>query len=98
MARSRITAAIRKNAQGEPHGVLIYLNPEGRDELVKELLNLSERSDHFHMLQDEEAEVVLASIPYEADEVLPYEVKVMLRPDSWDQAYFPHVMASEGGK
>jgi len=41
---ARIT--VNLNAKGEFE---IWLNPEGRDVLVKELQGLSETNDHFHL-------------------------------------------------
>ncbi len=96
MAKPRITFAVKKNEQGEPVEVYLYLNPEGRDQLVAELQHLSERSDHFHMQHDELiAEVLTQSVPYEPDEIIPWHVKVMFRPDVWDRQYFPHVMEDD---
>jgi hypothetical protein len=96
MARPRITVVVKKDQQGEPAEVYLYLNPEGRDQLVAELQHLSERSDHFHMQPDElVAEVPLCGIPYESDELVPGHVKVMFRPDDWDRQYFPHVMKDD---
>ncbi len=93
MAKSRITIVINKSDKGEPNEVLIYLNQEGRDELVSELQNLSKGSDHFHMQPEEWAmEVPLRMIPYNEGEIIPAHVKVVFRPDDWDRQYFPHVM------
>ncbi len=44
---ARIT--VNLNAKGEFE---IWLNPEGRDVLVKELQGLSETNDHFHLGPD----------------------------------------------
>ena len=41
---ARITVSL--NAEGEFE---TWLNPEGRDVLVKELQELSETNDHFHL-------------------------------------------------
>ena len=94
MASPRITLAYTKGDDGKPDEVLLYVNPEGRDLLINELRRLDERSDHFH-LQDENwgAEVPLRTTPYvpEREEVFSV-AKVMLRPDSWDAEYFPHVL------
>ena len=43
MAQPRITVTI---AGGEAR---LYVNPEGRDLLVKELQRLNEKSEHFHL-------------------------------------------------
>ncbi|MBX3430923.1 MAG: hypothetical protein KF779_15170 [Hyphomonadaceae bacterium] len=96
MSKPRITFAIKKDEQGEPVEVYLYLNPDGRDQLVAELQHLSEQSDHFHMQHDELiAEVLMRDVPYESDEIIPWHVKVMLRPDDWDRRYFPHVMKDD---
>lgn len=93
MAKSRITVVVNKNDKGEPNEVLIYLNLEGRDQLLSELQHLSESSDHFHMQPEDWAmEVPLRMIPYVEGEIIPAHVKVMFRPDAWDEQYFPHVM------
>jgi hypothetical protein len=94
MAKPRITVAVRKDEQGEPAEVFLYLNPEGRDLLVGELQSLNERSDHFHMHPAEwEMEVPLSMRAYAPEEeTLPTHVKMLLRLDAWDEEYFPHVM------
>ena len=94
MAKPRITVAYTKGEDGEPDELLFYLNPEGRDLLVKELERLDERWDHFH-LQDEEwtIELPLKMKAYVPDrEHVVSAVKMMLRPDHWDAEYFPHVL------
>jgi hypothetical protein len=96
MAKSRITFVINKDDKGDPVEILLYLNPEGRDQLVQELQHLSEQSDHFHMMPDELiAEVPIGAIPYVAREIIPDHVKVMFRADDWDRQYFPHVMKDD---
>ena len=97
MTKPRITVAYTRGNDGEPDEVLLYLNPEGRDLLISELRRLDERSDHFH-LQDEEwgAEVPLQTKSYVPDrEQVVSVAKVMLRPDHWDAEYFPHVLSDE---
>ena len=97
MAKPRITVAYTKGEDGELAEVLLYLNPEGRDLLIKELSHLSERSDHFH-LQDEDwsGEVPLQVKAYVPErEQIVSAAKVMLRPDHWDAQYFPHVLSNE---
>ncbi len=96
MEKPRITFGVKKDEQGEPVEVLLYVNRAGRDQLVAELQNLSEQSDHFHMQPDELIpEVLIGDVPYEAGEVMPSHVKVMFRPDEWDRQYFPHVMKDD---
>lgn len=77
--------------------IAIYLNPEGRDRLVQELMLLNESNDHFH-IAPEGADPVWEDlpsqkIPYHADDQIMEVGKVSLRLDSWDQQHFPHVMA-----
>lgn len=97
MTSPRITIAFTKGKDGEPEEILLYLNPEGRDLLIDELKRLDERSDHFH-LQDEDwsGEVPLRMKAYvpEREQVVS-AAKVMLRPDHWDAEYFPHVLSNE---
>ena len=86
--KPRITISVTKDKTIE-----IYLNPEGRDLLVRELLNLSERSDHFHLGPPGIGEVETSARAYEpTDEVFEYG-KVLFRPDSWDEKHYPHVLA-----
>ena len=97
MAKPRITIAYTKGDDGEPDEILFYVNPEGRDLLVNELSRLDERSDHFH-LQDEDWD---GEVPLQMKSYVPEEeqvvsaAKVMLRPDHWDAEYFPHVLSNE---
>ncbi|MEW5684387.1 MAG: hypothetical protein AB1942_05680 [Pseudomonadota bacterium] len=71
----------------------IWLNPDGRDLLVRELQALSEKHDHFHIMpEDMRPELPARNRPYEeGDEVIEWG-KVLFRPDEWDQRYFPHVL------
>ncbi len=97
MAKARITFALETTETGEPGELLIYLNPEGRDLLVKELAHLDERWDHVH-LQDEKwtIDVLLQTRAYVPDrEVIIDCVKILFRPEEWDQEYYPHVMSTD---
>ena len=71
----------------------IWLNEAGRDLLVRELLHLSEASDHFHFGPvDLDGEVPIQSTAYrETDTVIEFG-KVLFRPDKWDAIHFPHVL------
>ena len=91
--RPRIT--ISKSPGGE---LEIHVNEAGRDLLVKELLHLSEKSDHFHFGPEElESEVPVRNRPYrEGDEIIEWG-KVLFRPDAWDAQYYPHVMDGPEG-
>ena len=75
----------------------LWLNEEGRDLLVRELLNLDQGRDHFHMAAPEcgRAEIELSLRPYRETDKLFSTGKVMLRTDEWDRTYFPHVMTGE---
>jgi hypothetical protein len=70
----------------------IWLNPEGRDILVKELQRLSERNDHFHFGPGLSGEVEVSSRTYRSDDKLLEYGKVLLRPDTWDAEHYPHVV------
>ena len=97
MAKPHITFAVERTETGKPGELQVYLNPEGRDLLVKELTGLSERWDHIH-LQDEEwtIEVPLQTRAYVPDrEEIIDCVKILFRPDEWDREYFPHVLKTE---
>ncbi len=94
--KPRVTVCLRPDGTFE-----ILLNEVGRDLLVKELLVLDRRWDHFHLDHYHDADLTdrtdlpLSPIAYrEGDRVLECG-KVLLRPDDWDEEHFPHVMASE---
>lgn len=71
----------------------IWLNEAGRDLLVRELLHLSEGSDHFHFGPEEfEGEVPVQTRAYRKEDKIIGWGKVMLRPDQWDEDHFPHVL------
>jgi hypothetical protein len=59
---ARIT--VNLNAKGE---LEIWLNPEGRDILVKELQSLSETNDHFHLRPKALGEMEVSDRPYRPD-------------------------------
>jgi hypothetical protein len=71
----------------------IWLNPEARDLLVRQLQSLSETNDHFHIMpEDMEPELPVRNRAYEPGaEVIEWE-KVLFRPDEWDARHFPHVL------
>jgi hypothetical protein len=71
----------------------IYLNPEGRDLLVRELQGLSERNDHVHIGPVEmEYEIPIRPTAYREGEVVVEWGKILFRPDEWDAKYYPHVL------
>lgn len=79
-------------AEGE---LELWINPEGRDTLIKELQGLNERNDHFHFGAYEGAEVQLKANPYRPTDTIIHSAKVLFRTDDWDQTYFPHVLVKE---
>jgi hypothetical protein len=87
---ARITVNLAANGVFE-----IWLNEQGRDLLVRELLRLSERWDHFHLGPEETDEVVVSSRPYRSDDRVFEFGKVYLRTDAWDKEHFPHVLDEE---
>ena len=96
VAKPRITVTLAGDGNGPPE-VRFYLNPEGRDLLVRGLNRLDERWDHIH-LQPEEWTVglPLQTIAYDPKTEKPAEqVKMMLRPDQWDAEHFPHVLHAD---
>ncbi len=85
MKRPRITFSRSKDGFLE-----IWLNPEGRDFLVKELQALRPDWDHVHIGWD--MEIDADSVPYRPeDEVMDWG-KIYLRLDEWDEKYYPHVL------
>jgi hypothetical protein len=88
---ARITVSL--NAKGEFE---IFVNPEGRDLLVKELQALSSESDHFHLGPSPIGEVGVSSTPYRPDDTLLEYGKVLFRPDEWDARHFPDVLRKSG--
>ncbi|TCU73525.1 hypothetical protein EDE08_104453 [Bradyrhizobium sp. R2.2-H] len=85
---ARITLNI--NSAGEFE---LWLNPEGRDLLVKKLLALSETNEHFHLMPSEvPSDVEVSTRPYRPSDKLLEHGKVLFRLDEWDARYFPHVL------
>jgi hypothetical protein len=77
-----------------PEGTLdIFLNEEGRRQLISELSRLNEQHEHFHFAPHGiESELSVSSVPYgPGDKALEYG-KVLFRTDEWDKQYFPHVI------
>jgi hypothetical protein len=89
----RIT--INTNKDGE---LEIWLNPAGRDLLVRELQNLNTGSDHFHFGPEEfDGEVPVQHTAYrDGDRIIEWG-KVLFRPDDWDAVHFPHVLNADEG-
>ena len=91
--KPRIT--INTNRDGE---LEMWLNPAGRDLLVRQLQSLNEKCDHFHFGPENlDGEVPVQSTAYrEGDQILEFG-KVMFRPDAWDAEHFPHVLPAGDG-
>jgi hypothetical protein len=75
----------------------IWINEAGRDLLVKELMHLSETSDHFHLGPEGMAEVEVATRPYRPNDTVLEYGKILFRTDEWAAKHFPHVLASTAG-
>ena len=73
----------------------IWLNPAGRDLLVRELQRLNEKNEHFHLGPASIGEVEVSSVPYRSDDKVLEFGKVLFRTDDWDQIYFPHVLPKD---
>jgi hypothetical protein len=84
---ARIT--VNLNAEGEFE---TWLNPDGRDVLVKELQGLSETNDHFHLGSRPIGEVQVSGRRYRSDDQLLEYGKILFRTDDWDAKHFPHVV------
>ena len=91
--KARVTMSVQPDGSFELH-----VNDAGRALLIKKLQGLSEQSDHFHLEHDDDAEVPLSAIAYNAADKVLLTGRVLFRPDEWDQTYFPHVMGGVGGK
>jgi hypothetical protein len=94
--KPRVTVCTRPDGTFE-----ILLNEAGRDLMIAQLKRLDRSWDHIHLdyFEDsdlaEATEVRLSPVPYNADDAVLEHGKILLRPDDWDQQYFPHVL-SEG--
>ena len=84
---ARITFSLASDGELE-----IWLNEQGRDLLVRELQNLSEKSDHFHFGVSEGSELEVSSRAYRPDDKVLEYGKVLFRPDAWDRQHYPHVL------
>lgn len=97
--KARVTVSVQPDGSFD-----IGVNEAGRDLLIRELQGLSERQDHFHLDHYDDAdiadatEVPLSAIPYNSDDRVLLNGKILFRPDEWDLKYFPHVMAKLDGK
>jgi hypothetical protein len=91
LMKARITISLRPNGELE-----IALNPEGRDLLVHELQSLNTGNEHFHLGPDEFCyDIQVSTRPYNPDDRIVEEAKVLFRTDEWDRQYFPHVLDPE---
>jgi hypothetical protein len=86
--KPRITMNLRDDGEFE-----LWINKEGRDLLVRELLALNEKSDHFHLRPTEfgASEVAVSLRPYRPTDTVISTGKVLFRADDWDRTHFPHV-------
>lgn len=85
--KPRIT--INTNQDGE---LELWVNEAGRDLLMRQLGQLGEHNDHFHLGPEGLSEVPLQLRPYrDGDQIIEY-AKVLFRTDAWDATYFPHVI------
>lgn len=80
---------------GNPEEVFVYLNPEGVEQLISDLQNLSEKRDHFHLFSEDWGGDDLSTEKYDAKATTVKHLKVMFRLDEWDEKYFPHVMLKD---
>jgi hypothetical protein len=88
---ARVTISVKSDGELE-----IWLNPEGRDQLVHALQALNVSKDHFH-LGTWGGDIELSAVSYRPTDKIVDTAKVLFRPDEWDQRYFPHVVANESG-
>lgn len=85
--KSRITLSITEDGLFE-----IWMNREGRDELVRKLKLLDEQYEHLHLEPDETGDIELSTVAYRpSDKVFEYG-KILFRIDEWDREHFPHVL------
>ncbi len=70
----------------------MWLNPEGRDLLVKELQAMTEANEHFHFGPAPVGEVEVCTTAYRSDDKVLEWGKVYFRLDEWDQKHFSHVL------
>ena len=96
--KPRITFSIK------PDGAFdISLNEAGRALLIQQLQALNERREHFHLDHNDweggadHTDVPLAAVPYDPQDRVLRNGKVLFRPDEWDLKYYPHVMVEAGG-
>ncbi|WP_233350567.1 hypothetical protein [Henriciella barbarensis] len=91
-----MTVSINRDGQFE-----LYLNESGRDLLVAELQKLDRKWEHFHLDNfgdpaiEFATDVPLSVVPYGEEDKVFKHGKVLLRPDEWDEEYYPHVMKTE---
>lgn len=90
MPEARITVGVVKGDDGQSE-VLLYCNAEGRALLIQELQRLDETNDHFHLYSEEWGGEELRTHSYDGKPVA-HHLKVLFRPDHWDEEHYPHVM------
>lgn len=96
--KPRVTVCLRPDGSFE-----IAVNEAGRDLLLRELEGLSREWDHFHLDHYDDpaladaTDVPLADVAYNPDDQVLTNGKVLLRPDDWDAAHYPHVLNTGQG-
>ena len=90
--KPRITISLRADGELE-----LWINSEGRDLLVQELLGLGEKRDHIHLTPKDwgPAEVELSQRSYRTTDKVISSAKILFRTDEWDRAHFPHVLGTD---
>jgi len=89
--KSRITLSMTEDGLLE-----IWMNREGRDELVRQLTMLDERDEHLHLEAGELGDIEVSTVPYRPTDKIIESGKIMFRTDEWDRQYFPHVIERSG--
>ncbi len=86
---ARITVSLNSHGTVE-----LWLNKEGRDQLVTELQALEEANDHFNLMLPSygPSDLPLSPVPYRTTDRIVGTAKIMFRPDDWDRTHFPHVL------
>ena len=92
--RARVTFDLDYDADGNPGELCIWMNPEGRDKLVKLLQELTPQWEHSHLLARSWglSELALDEVAYRDGAKVLGAVKVQLRLDEWDAQFAPHVL------
>lgn len=73
----------------------MWLNESGRDLLVQELQNLNRENDHIHLTAAGPFDLELSDVPYRQDDKCLDFGTILLRPEDWDEEFYPHVLSSD---